>query len=245
METLQSPDRNERNARSFQSVFAAFISGFAKVLAVLFVLLFLACIAVPPMGGGIRFPRQSSCMQSAHALGLAMYSYANDNSQNYPDGKSSTEVCQQLLDGGYVTDPSIFYIPAPGKTKALPGQKLKPENVCWDVTGGLSSSGPGDLPVLFLTGYRVSYTPGGAAIPIAKARVLGERTWGEWWRGEPVPSDIYQAGAGVFYVNNSAKWANRVTATDGTSSIPNFISPDYKPDGKTYRQLTPDGVLAP
>jgi len=27
------------------------------------------------------------------------------------------------------------------------------------------------------------------------------------------------------------------------ASIPNFISPDFKPDGKTYRQLTPDGAL--
>ncbi len=185
-------------------------------------------------------------MQYAHAIGLAMYSFANDNSQNYPDGKSSTEVFQQLVDGGYVTDPSIFYFPAPGKVKAEPGQKkLRPENVCWDVTGGLSSTDPGELPVLFLTGYRVSYTPGGAAIPIAKARVLGERTWSEWWNGEPVPSDIYQDGAVVFYVNNSARWMNRVTGTDGTSSIPNFVSRDYKPDGKTYRQLTPDGVLGP
>ncbi len=175
-----------------------------------------------------------------------MYSYANDNSQNYPDGKSSTEVFQQLLDGGYVTDPAIFYIPAAGKIKAEPGQKkLRPENVCWDVTGGLASTDPGELPVLFLTGYRVNYTPGGAAVPIRGAGVMAPRTWSQWWNNEPIPSDIYQDGSPVFYVNNSAAFKLRMTAPDGTHSIPNFISPDYKPDGKSYRQLTPDGVLPP
>jgi hypothetical protein len=27
------------------------------------------------------------------------------------------------------------------------------------------------------------------------------------------------------------------------NTIPNVVPPDFKPDGKTYRQLTPDGVL--
>jgi hypothetical protein len=26
-------------------------------------------------------------------------------------------------------------------------------------------------------------------------------------------------------------------------SVANFISPDFKPDGKTYRQLAPDGPM--
>jgi type II secretory pathway pseudopilin PulG len=226
METSSSSDRREAKKRSW-------VSCLFNIIVVFGILLILAGVALGPMPGGIKKAPQSSSVQSAHALGLAMYSYANDNSQVYPDGKSSTEVCQQLMDGGYVTDPSIFYIPAPGKTKAAPGQKkLKPENVCWDVTaassGGLSSTEHTELPLLFVTGYRVSYTPGGAAIPLTKSQ-----------------DSLMGDGAAVFYVNNSARWMNRVPAPDGTSSIPNFVPPDYKPDGKTYRQLTPDGVLPP
>ena len=46
-------------------------------------------------------------------------------------------------------------------------------------------------------------------------------------------------------MNNSAKFVVRTIAPDGTGSIQKLISPDYQPDGKTYRQLTPDGVLGP
>jgi len=52
-------------------------------------------------------------------------------------------------------------------------------------------------------------------------------------RTSAFPNEIWEREAGK----------NSVTAPDGTTSIPNFISPDYKPDGKTYRQLTPDGPL--
>ncbi len=246
METPPSPNHKDGRTRS---ILGSLLSGFAKVVGVLFLLFIFLCIVTPPMGGGIKKAPQSSSMQAAHALGLAMYSYANDNNQTYPDGKSSTEVFQQLLDGGYVTDPAIFYIPAPGKIKAERGQKkLKPENVCWDVTagssGGLSSTEHTELPLLFLTGYRVSYTPGGAAVPLPKSDIA-ERTWTQWANGSPSLSAVFTEGAAVFYGNNSAKYANRVTAPDGTSSIPNFVSRDYRPDGKVYRQLTPDGVLPP
>ena len=195
----------------------------------------------------IRFrvdERQSPVGQAAHMLGIALYAYANDNSGNYPEGKSSTEICQKLLNDGYITDPGIFCVSGSGKIKAESGQKLKPENVCWDYTAGLSTKSPGEVPLFFLTGYRVRYVPGGRAIPLPKSD-WPLRSWSQWWNKEPRPGSLFQGGVAVFYVNNSTKFINRVTAPDGTSSIPNFISPDYKPDGKTYRQLTPDGVLPP
>jgi hypothetical protein len=79
-------------------------------------------------------------MQQGRQIGQMMFSYSTDNFQNsnaYPDGKSSTEVFQKLLDGNYAADPAIFYVPLPGKVKPIAGQKLKPENVCWDVTSGV------------------------------------------------------------------------------------------------------------
>ena len=95
-----------------------------------------------------------------------MYSYAYDNQGNYPDGKSSTEVFQKLLDEGYCTDPTVFFIPLSGKSEPIAGQKLKPENVCWDVTSGVDSSAPDGLPIVFTTGFKVTYIPGGTAVPI-------------------------------------------------------------------------------
>jgi hypothetical protein len=198
-------------------------------------------VALGPMSpGGIKKAPQSASVQMAHAIGLALYSYANDNNQQYPDGASSTEVFQKLMNGGYVTDPSIFYIPMPGKVKAEAGQKLKHENVCWDVTAPVDTSGPPrDLPVLFLTGYRINYVPGGAAIPVIKPF---PRFWkDESGVGQWVGIMSYKASEGIaaFYENNSASFHN----VDADHTIPNFVPPDFKPDGKTYRQLTPDGVL--
>ena len=168
-------------------------------------------------------------MQTSHAIGLAMYSYANDNNQLYPDGTSSTEVFQKLLDGGYVTDPSIFYVAMDGKTPLTDGhKKLKPEYVCWDVTGGVSGFDEGQLPLVFLTGYRFTYAPGGGFTPLT-----------------PFPRYRYlmrDSGEAAFFVNNSAAWMV------GQSSSPPFslehiLPADFNAHGKTYRQLTPEGVL--
>ncbi len=91
-------------------------------------------------------------MQQGRQIGQMMFSYATDNVQNgnaYPDGNSSTEVFQKLLDGGYATDPTLFYVPMPGKVEPVKGQKLKPENVSWDVTSGVSSNSPDGLTCFY------------------------------------------------------------------------------------------------
>lgn len=172
-----------------------------------------------------------------------MFSYSTDNNGHYPDGKSSTEVFQKLLDGGYCVDPAIFYIPLPGKTKPVVGKKLKPENVCFDVTIDADSHSSDKLPLVFMTGYEVTYMPGGSAVPIIKPYPrfrLEWTTWDNWWYEKPTPP-----GIAVFYIGNSVKYMNLDTSANSGGSIPNFIPPDFKPDGKTYRQLTPDGPLSP
>ena len=182
----------------------------------------------------------------AHAIGLALYSYANDNDLQYPDGSSSTEAFQKLLDGGYITDPNILYIPMPGKVPPKPGQKLKSENVSWDLTAPVNSSQASQLPLLFMTGYKVNYIPGGSATPLhgipQYGHLLQQPSW-EKWLGLS-PKIVYEPSPGiaVFYVNNAATFhSTPESSPDG--SIPNFLPPDFKPDGNTYRQLTPDGVL--
>jgi hypothetical protein len=94
------------------------------------------------------------------------------------EGEARSEVCQHeqkhqqpdgttLLicptSGVRLNAPTIFYIPLPGKIKPIAGQKLKPENVCWDITAGIESNDSDSLPVLFMTGYRVNYISSGHA----------------------------------------------------------------------------------
>ena len=198
----------------------------ACVVAFGFVVVFGCCLG--PIGSG-GHGHQSAYVQASHAIGLAMYSYANDHNQLYPDGTSSTEVFQQLLDGGYVTDPSIFYAPMDGKTPLTDThKKLKPENVCWDVTGGVSGADAGQLPLVFLTGYRFAYAPGGGFTPLT-------------------PFPRYQhltrdSGEATFFVNNSCAWM--VGPSQGSIySLEHVLPADFNAHGKTYRQLTPEGVL--
>jgi hypothetical protein len=189
-------------------------------------LLLLAGIAAGPIQNGIKQARYNAWMQQGRTIGQCMFSYATNNVSNgnaYPTGNSSTEVFQKLLDGGYATDPTIFYIPMPGKIKPIAGQKLKPENVCWDVTAGVDSNSSDTVPLIFLTGYKVNYAADGAAVPLMK------------------PYPVSSSGIAVFYRGNNVTYIKPERTADGT--ILNFVSQNFKSDGHQYRQLTPDGVL--
>jgi len=189
-------------------------------------------MALGPMPGGIRYPHQSQAMQMARMIGLAMFSYSNDNDGNYPDGQSSTEVFQKLVDGGYISDFAYFYLPLPGKIKPVAGQKLKPENICWDMTSGVDKSSPEELPVVFITGYKINYTPGGTAVALPRH----DTGWFGW-----LESRYFETpGIAVCYKNNTAMF--KVEA-GGQGLIQKFVSPAFYADGKTYRQLTPEGPL--
>lgn len=212
------------------------------------ILALLAGVAMGPiLPGGIARAPENAALQQSRSIGLLLFSYANDNDGRYPDGNSSTDVFQKLLDERYCSDPSIFYVSLPGKTPVLPGQKLKPENVCFDVTAGVEASAPDGLPLAFMTGYRVTYAPGGAAVPLVKPYPpYWSRTWLGWWQGEPGPPSSFEPvrpGIAVYYENNSCKYLLLDATAKPESLVPNFVSPNFKPDGKTYRQLTPDGVL--
>ena len=162
-------------------------------------------------------------MQMSRTIGLAMLQYSVDHNGVYPTGNSSTEAFQKLIDEKYMTDPSIFYFSMPGKTKAT-SDKLKPENVSWDITIPIDSNSPDGLPVVFLTGYKVSYVPNASAVPLFKS----------------FERDL--SGIAVCYHSNSA-WFKKSTLPDGT--VTNFIPFDFDPVGKKFQQLTPDGPLSP
>ena len=191
--------------------------------------------------GCIEESKTNDAISKARDLGLSLFAYAQDHDGKYPEGKTSTEIFQKLLDGGYLANsdsgngaPDLLYYPIPGKVKAAPGTKiLKPENVCWDVTCCMDAQSPDELPMIVLTGYKVTYQAGASAIALPHP----PRSWLDWWQGKDYPTKFLVAN----YKSNSTRHFK--ASPDGT--IPNFIPTDFDPEGKTYRQLTPDGELPP
>jgi hypothetical protein len=95
-----------------------------------------------------------------------------------------------------------------------------------------------------MTGYRMTYAPGGSVVPFIKAypAFWPPRTWSQWWDGAPTPDytpDYKTPEIAVFYKGNHTAFLR----LNPDATLPNLVSPDFKPDGKTYRQLTPDGPL--
>ncbi len=184
---------------------------------------------------------ETARMLQARDICLALFQYANDHGGNYPDGKSSTEIFQQLLDEKYAGGANLFYIPLPGKVAPVAGQKLKPENVSFDVTAGADAPAPAALPLVFMTGYRVTYVPGGAAVRISPpppSSLLGELS--DWLLS---PDVSWKHGIPTAYAGPTARFLRHDPVQHPDGTIPDFVPPDFKPDGKIYRQLTPDGPL--
>jgi len=170
---------------------------------------------------------------TALSLGIALNHYAMDHNGRFPEGKTSTEVFQKLLDGNYISDPSVLYVDLPGKVKATT-KTLQPENVCWDVTCCVDRNSSDLLPIVFLTGYQVNYIAGTKVIP----RPEPPHSWSDWWNGKtPSPRIV----AAVAYKGNF----KALLKVDADGSIPNFIPANFEPRHRVYRQLTPDGLLTP
>ena len=216
--------------------------------------------------------------QRVRQIGQVLYPYSVDHDGAYPDGSSSTVFFQKLLDEGYVNDPTIFYVPMPGKRPAAAGAKLKPENVSFDVTAGADAHDSRDLPLVYLTGYRVTFAPGASVVPVIKPFP----TYGlnSFWSLRWPDNDVrVLPGLAVYYLGNNAKWIAAlrfVPAAPGTfpttpgmqvlvvpagsgktvplnpgwdvpptydGSIHDFVPASFDAKGKTFRQLTPEGVL--
>jgi len=133
-------------------------------------------VALGPITNGIKKAKEAAALQESHAIGFAMFAYANDHNGHYPDAgeapasgsvltlgnvssgaTTSTEVFQKLLDEKYVTDPAIFYFTMPGKTRPVAGIRLTADNVCFDVTAGLTTSSPSGIPLVYPTGYTLDF----------------------------------------------------------------------------------------
>ena len=209
-----------------------------ELLVVIGIIAILAGVALGPITNGIKKAQQSSGMQSAHAIGLAMYSYANDNQQLYPDaaaGDAST-VAAALLAGSYVNDATIFSLA--GDTNASfakvsstsnTATTIKKANISWDFMGnggtGVSSTSYPFVPLLWST-------LNGGTLPATFQVAAGTAI-----TATPVTTNPFGvAGIAVFYVNNSAAFitaslvggavkVNMVTAANNLGGAPTTYVP--------------------
>jgi prepilin-type N-terminal cleavage/methylation domain-containing protein len=182
-----------------------------ELLVVIGIIAILAGVALGPITNGIKKAQQSSGVQEAHAIGLAMYSCANDNQQLYPDtsnppgntGTAAAAPAHALLAGGYVTDPSIFYLSSDSLTAKYTGtvasaaSTISNTAISWDFVGnggtGVSSVNYPSMPILWSTVGGASVTYGTATSPITVTPTL-----------TTLP---YQTtGMAVFFENNSAQF---------------------------------------
>jgi hypothetical protein len=227
---------------------------------VVFLLLFLFGIGLGPGGGDFPHYIENTAKQATRTIVLSMFQYANDHDGKYPDGASSTEVFQKLLDENYLTDPAIFFVPLPGKVAAKMGAKLKPENVAYDVTSGIDANSPDTVPVVFLTGFRMDYRAGAPAVSLLKPFPKYHVPPNTWfiWSWQPFGSWLSFDGLPAAYHSNNAYFRSSYPmgptefppeghptqyTPDGYGIVPDVIAPEIDLHGKTYRQLTPDGVL--
>ena len=193
-----------------------------ELLVVIGIIAILAGVALGPITNGIKKAQQSAGLQQAHALGIAMYSCANDNQQLYPDasGGDAHNIAGTLLAGGYVTDATIFslsgdtagsFVKVSSSTNTA--TTITKVNVSWDFLGnagnGVSSTSYPYLPIVWSTvaGQTISFTAA-AGSPMS-VTPLATNPFGT-------------AGVAIFYINNSAAF---VTGTvNGATIKVNMVS---------------------
>jgi hypothetical protein len=191
-------------------------------------------------------------MMQAIAIARLMDTYAETHGA-YPSGSSSTEIFQKLIDENHlapsgktfavisedlnmhqpVSDPALFWLDLPG-TKYPVSSMLRPENVGFDVTDRVGKAAPDKLPLIFITGYRVTYAPHGTAVPISPSTPR--------WMAVCYHDLSAYAVTGEF--PSPSGWPFQPCFLPGRTVV-DFIDPTFDPAGKEYRQLTPDGPIAP
>lgn len=197
------------------------------IVAVALVACVVIAFIVPPSTpepGVAALPSASDVAgRSVLEIESAIEAYAAAHGGKFPEGKSSTEVFQKLLDGAFVKNPRSFYLETEGKTPAVSTQ-LRPENVSFDVTVPLDPASAG-IPVVISTGFRIEYKPGGRAVPVPG-------------RARPGICDTHI----LFATTGPHAFYEGMFKQDGIVTV-QVIAPDAPVGPGPFTQLTPDGPL--
>jgi prepilin-type N-terminal cleavage/methylation domain-containing protein len=202
-----------------------------ELLVVIGIIAILAGVALGPITHGIKQAQESGSMQVTRQIGLSEFSYSNDYNQTYPFGVVSEDIANTLLNGGYLSDPSIFY--QAGTPNAVKGGGTTPYaltavNVNFDFmvnkATGLSSTAADGTPLVQLTGGTLAMQALG---PITCTILATETAFGT-------------DGLAVSYKSNSAKFMKAIATSATQASIANFVDSSYNdPNAGNYTLLKP------
>jgi len=205
-----------------------------ELLVVIGIIAILAGVALGPITSGIEKAKESSAMQSARSINLLCFSYSNDNNQTYPVGAASIDVAKALLNGGYATDPTIFFLQGASKYAGTgaPYADFQPNNISWDFTAGpitppattatgLTSAASDSLPVVYCTGENVAY-------PTTASQGLNLTLSGK--------GPFKNNGIAVAYKSNSAVFMKGTFTSATQATVNGFISTSDS-DTTAYTQV--------
>jgi prepilin-type N-terminal cleavage/methylation domain-containing protein len=191
-----------------------------ELLVVIAIIAILAGVALGPITSGIKKAQQSGALQGTKALGLAEFTYANDNNNSYP-AAGTLGAFVTLMYPTYVSDLGSLIINGSGNTKytgATPTtgivSSMTPATATCSydfVTGigniALSASYPDGAPVVF-SGANAALAAGTAAAGAPTAAVVNLNV------DSTCPLGI--DGMAVCYHSNSAKY---IKATAGVVPV--------------------------
>jgi prepilin-type N-terminal cleavage/methylation domain-containing protein len=221
---MSSPRRLLCSARSSSGK-----GGFTLVelLVVIAIIALLAGIAIGPITHAMSVAKDNAGMQTTHSIYIADFQYSIDNS-HFADAADSGGIAQGLLQGGYVSDPTLFYLG--GNTTKYTGTDaahgMQAQNVSWDFLGtgtggsynGLSTSDPDQLPLVWSTGNKIVIPAAGGTYGTATINGNGKN----YYNTDGIPV-AYKSGVSTFH--------HPTDVTTGT--ISNFIDNSYNPPANT------------
>jgi len=205
-----------------------------ELLVVIGIIAILAGVALGPITRGIKQAQESGTMQVTRQIGLAEFAYSNDYNQTYPYATTSELLADTLLNGNYVSDPSIFYVAGTAGAKKPSGVSapytLLTTNVNYDFmvdttdTTGLSSTAADGTPMVQMTG---------GTIPMANTGPIDCTVDGT--------VAAYQTdGLAVCYKSNSAKFLKAIISSATAGTITAFVDSSYNdPNGSKYGLIKP------
>ncbi len=212
-----------------------------ELLVVIGIIAILAGVALGPITSGIKTAQHNAAMQGSRSLALLCFQYSIDNSGNYPAATTSgvptnksEGIAQELLQGKYTNDPTIFFLAAPGKTKYIGGgggglyNDFGAANISWNffcvnsggTITGVTSSASDLLPLIWCSGNNPITPPttGGTATDLTLT----------------AQNAFSKDGVAVTYKSNSAQFMR----ADSTGTVKAFIPAAYN-DPLTYQEIIP------
>lgn len=206
-----------------------------ELLVVIAIIGLLASVAYPSIVGAYKNAQHNVGMQNSKSIGLAMFQYALDPSNNgtFPAATTSTLCFESLIGSSYLSNATILYLAASGKsvyTGTTPTTSLTAANVGWDIMAaptaagsttitGLTTNSSDDTPLVFSTGNAVNLAATGATT------VTMNKTT------NPFGTD----GMAVCYKGQNASFIK--STVNGSTYTLNITPASYS--DQAYQQITP------